>query len=188
MENITPREMEIRQTGLRTYQVEVKLLEDEVVDQETIDKTLHGLVDFSVKSLKEQNCIPADSEASITKTTLSPDNNVVISVKWHAGSNDYYIVCDTIDAVITAAKQMKPVSQILDEQDLAVYKDPAHKKYAIRFELPSDTVTNRPLEMALIHLCDFNDIHVRDTLHFPVEYWAEHGEEICKDLFMLADM
>ena len=188
MENITPREMEIRQTGLRTYQVEVKLLEEEVVDQETIDKTLQGLVDFTMNELKEQKYIPADSEASIMNTSQSPDNNVVISVKWRTASNDIYIVCDTLDAVIITAKQMKPVSQILDEQNLAVYKDPAHKKYAIRFELPSDTVTNRPLEMALIHLCDFNDIHVRDTLHFPVEYWAEHGEEICKDLFMLADM
>lgn len=28
MENITPREMEIRQTGLRTYQVEVFMLAD----------------------------------------------------------------------------------------------------------------------------------------------------------------
>ena len=182
------REMAIRQTGMRTYQVEVKLLEEEVVDQETIDKTLQGLVDFTMNELKEQKYIPADSEASIMNTSQSPDNNVVISVKWRTASNDIYIVCDTLDAVIITAKQMKPVSHILDEQDLAVYKDPAHKKYAIRFELPSDTVTNRPLEMALIHLCDFNDIHVRDTLHFPVEYWAEHGEEICKDLFMLADM
>lgn len=188
MENITPREMAIRQTGMRTYQVEVKLLDEEAVDQETIDKTLQGLVDFTMNELKEQKYIPADSEASITNTTQSPDNNVVISVKWRTASNDIYIVCDTLDAVIITAKQMKPVSQILDEQNLAVYKDPAHKKYAIRFELPSDTVTNRPLEMALIHLCDFNDIHVRDTLHFPVEYWAEHGEEICKDLFMLAAM
>ena len=188
MTNKTPRELAIQQTGLRTYQIKVKLLDEEVVDQETICKKIHGIVDYTMNELKEQKCIPADSEASIMKTSQMPDNNVVICVKWHTASNDYYIVCDTLDAVITTAKQMKQVSHILDGQNHAVYKDPAHRKYAIRIDLPSDTVACRPLEASLIHICDYNDIHVLDSLNFPVEYWAEHGEMICKDLFMLTAM
>lgn len=83
---------------------------------------------------------------------------------------------------------MKQVSHILDEQVLAVYKDPAHRKYAIRIEMPSGAVPVNQVEASLFHVCDYNDIHVREAIDFPIEYWAEHGELICKDLFLLADM
>ena len=106
------REMAIRQTGMRTYQVEVKLLEEEVVDQETIDKTLNGLADVVMGQLKNQEYIPADAEVTNLQSSQLDDNNVMISIEWDTTLNTSYIICDTLDAVITTAKQITNIGYI----------------------------------------------------------------------------
>lgn len=188
MENIKPREISIQQTGLRAYSVKVKLLDEETINQKTIDKTINGFVDFTMKQLKNQKLIPVDAEATYVKTSYLQESEVAISVQWNSSPTELYIVCDTLDTVITVAKQLNPVSHIIGKQSLAVYKDPMHKKYSVCIDMPTDEVHLKPIEAFLIHVSDYNGIHVRDSVNYPSEYWAEHGELICKDLFLLASI
>ena len=50
MKNIKPREMAIKRTGRRSYEIKTKLFDEEVVDQETVDEIL------SLRILYITNC------------------------------------------------------------------------------------------------------------------------------------
>ena len=180
--NPNPRDMNITQTGKRTYTVKVQLLEEELVDAATTQSVVDGLVEFSLDQLKQHGLIPQDSELKVVLTSSLPDNNVLISVMWKSASlgdadgqspadepilaelakkalatpvditpvkkpqtvdispiekpqpiqrqpkADYnvYIVCNTLDAVITVAKQMKPAEHLFEKHIPVVYKDPTY--------------------------------------------------------------
>ena len=180
--------MAIKRTGRRAFQIQTKLFDEESVNQETVDKTLIDLVDVSMEQLKKQDLIPADAEVTKLQSSQLDDNNVLISIMWDTTMNKSYIICDTLDAVITTAKEMKPVSNIFENQNLTVYKNQVNKDYAIGFTLPSDKEQFKNVKATLIHLCDYNDIHVQEFVNFAPEHLAEHGELICDDLFMLAEI
>ena len=188
MKNIKPREMAIKRTGRRAFQIQTKLFDEETVNQETVDKTLIDLVDVSMGQLKNQDLIPADAEVTKLQSSQLDDNNVLISIMWDTNMNKSYIICDSLDAVITTAKQMKPISRIFENQNLTVYKNQVNKDYAIGFTLPGDKEQFKNVKATLIHLCDYNDIHVQEFVNFAPEHLAEHGELICDDLFMLAEI
>ena len=76
MKNIKPREMAIKRTGRRAFQIQTKLFDEEAVNQETVDKTLIDLVDVSMGQLKKQDLIPADAEVTKLQSSQLEDNNV----------------------------------------------------------------------------------------------------------------
>ena len=88
------------------------------MDQETVDKILIDLVDVSMGQLKKQDLIPADAEVTKLQSSQLADNNVLISIMWDTTMNTSYIICDSLDAVITTAKQMKSISNIFENHNL----------------------------------------------------------------------
>ena len=188
MENIKPREMNVARTGQRTFQIKTVLFDEEFANQETLDKTLNGLADVVMGQLKSQECIPSDAEVTNLQSSQLDDKNVMISIEWDTTLNTSYIICGTLDAVITTAKQMKPIASIFENRDLTVYKNPMTKDYAVGFSLPSDANQLKALTATLIHLGDYDQICVQEFVNFAPEFLAEHGKMICKDLFMLADI
>ena len=99
-----------------------------------------------------------------------------------------YIVCDTLDAVITVAKQMKPAEHLFEKHIPVVYKDPTYMDYAINIVFPHSEKECLQIESYLLHICDYNDVDVCESEDFSREYFTEHGEVICKNLFTLADI
>ena len=188
MESIKPREMNVARTGQRTFQIKTVLFDEEFANQETIDKTLNGLADVVMGQLKNQEYIPADAEVTNLQSSQLDDNNVMISIEWDTTLNTSYIICDTLDAVITTAKQMKPIASVFENRNLTVYKNLMTKDYAVGFSLPSDANQLKTLKATLIHLGDYDQIRVQEFVNFAPEYLAEHGELICNDLFMLAEI
>ena len=188
MESIKPREMNVARTGQRTFQIKTVLFDEEFANQETIDKTLNGLADVVMGQLKNQEYIPVDAEVTNLQSSQLDDNNVMISIEWDTTLNTSYIICDTLDAVITTAKQMKPIASVFENRDLTVYKNLMTKDYAVGFSLPSDANQLKTLKATLIHLSDYDQIRVQEFVNFAPEYLSEHGELICNDLFMLAEI
>ena len=242
--NPSSRDMNITQTGKRTYTVKVQLLEEELVDEATTQSVVDGLVEFSLDQLKQYGLIPQDSELKVVLASSLPDNNVLISVMWKSASlgdadgespsdestlaelakralaelvdmtpvkqpqtvgispiekpqpiqrqpqADYnvYIVCDTLDAVITVAKQMKPAEHLFEKHIPIVYKDPVYMDYVMNIVFPCTEKESLQVESYLLHICDYDGVDVYESEDFSREYFAEHGEVICKNLFTLADI
>lgn len=242
--NPSPRDMNITQTGKRTYTVKVQLLEEELVDEATTKSVVDGLVEFSLDQLKQHGLIPQDSELKVVLASSLPDNNVLVSVMWKSASlvdadsespsdeptlaelaknalaqpvnmtpvkkpqtvgispiekpqpiqqqpkADYnvYIVCNTLDAVITVAKQMKPAEHLFEKHIPVVYKDPTYMDYAMNIVFPHTEKEFRQVESYLLHICDYDGVDVYESEDFSREYFEEHCEVISKNLFTLADI
>ncbi len=100
-----------------------------------------------------------------------------------------YIVCDNLDAVLFVAKQMSAISNMFTADHIPmVYKDPTYMDYAINIAFPLKKEDSSRVEATLLHICDYDGIDVYDAEDFSKEYFNEHGELICDNLFKLADI
>lgn len=99
-----------------------------------------------------------------------------------------YIVCNTLDAVITVAKQLKPAEHLFEKHIPVVYKDPTYMDYAMNIVFPRTEKEFLQVESYLLHICDYDGVDVYESEDFSREYFEEHGKVICENLFTLADI